>query len=107
MSTLPSGMVTFLFTDIEGSTRLIELHPEAMATTQVRHNVLLRAVIEANHSKVFQVVGDAFCSVFERCADAAGSNSRVRCTIAPRWGSRAVIATLAALTRAKRSPSSP
>ena len=73
MNTLPSGTVTFLFTDIEGSTRLIEQHPDAMAAAQARHNAMLRRAIDAHRGQVFQVVGDAFCSVFERPADAIGA----------------------------------
>jgi class 3 adenylate cyclase len=40
-TTLPTGTVTFLFTDIEGSTRLWEQHPEAMRQALARHDVLL------------------------------------------------------------------
>src|SRR6202162_1564639 len=73
MNPLPSGTVTFLFTDIEGSTRLIEQHPDAMAAAQARHNAMLRRAIDAHRGQVFQVVGDAFCSVFERPGDAVGA----------------------------------
>jgi len=73
MQALPSGTVTFLFTDIEGSTRLIEQHPDAMAAAQARHNALLKNAIDTHRGQVFQVVGDAFCSVFENTADAAGA----------------------------------
>lgn len=45
--TLPSGTVTFLFTDIEGSTRLWEQQPEVMQATLARHDTLLREVIES------------------------------------------------------------
>ena len=41
--------VTFLFTDIEGSTRLWELHPETMKGVLARHDALLRQIIEARH----------------------------------------------------------
>ena len=40
---LPTGTVTFLFTDIEGSTRLWEQHPEAMDKALARHDALLAA----------------------------------------------------------------
>src|SRR3989337_1209717 len=45
MTDLPSGTVTFLFTDIEGSTRLWEEHPEAMKRALDRHDAVLRAAI--------------------------------------------------------------
>jgi class 3 adenylate cyclase len=70
MNTLPSGTVTFLFTDIEGSTRLIQQHPEAMKDALARHNALLQDAIDAHHGHVFHVVGDAFCSAFELAGDA-------------------------------------
>jgi class 3 adenylate cyclase/tetratricopeptide (TPR) repeat protein len=70
MNDLPSGTVTFLFTDIEGSTRLIQQHPEAMKDALVRHNALLQGAIGAHHGRVFQVLGDGFCSAFEAAADA-------------------------------------
>jgi predicted ATPase/class 3 adenylate cyclase len=70
MNDLPSGTVTFLFTDIEGSTRLIQQHPEAMKDALVRHGALLQGAIGAHNGRVFQVLGDGFCSAFEAAADA-------------------------------------
>ncbi len=64
MPDLPSGAVTFLFTDIEGSTRLWDEHPEAMSEALRHHDDLLRACIEAHDGRVFKTVGDAFCAVF-------------------------------------------
>lgn len=66
----PSGTVTFLFTDIEGSTRLWEQHPTRMGAMVARHDALLRQVIEAAAGQVFKTVGDAVCAVFAR-ADTA------------------------------------
>src|SRR5713101_9734745 len=48
MADLPSGTVTFLFTDIEGSTRLLEEHPDAMSDALARHDELLREAIEGH-----------------------------------------------------------
>jgi predicted ATPase/class 3 adenylate cyclase len=64
MSNRPSGTVTFLFTDIEGSTRLWEAHPQAMQAALARHDALLRHTIEDNSGYVFKTVGDAFCAAF-------------------------------------------
>ena len=47
MAELPSGTVTFLFTDLEGSTRLWEEHPEAMRGALARHDAILRDAVEA------------------------------------------------------------
>jgi class 3 adenylate cyclase len=55
---LPSGTVTFLFTDIEGSTRLWEEHPEEMREALAHHDGLLRAAIEAYGGYVVKTTGD-------------------------------------------------
>ncbi|HKD87885.1 MAG TPA: adenylate/guanylate cyclase domain-containing protein [Streptosporangiaceae bacterium] len=61
---IPSGIVTLLFTDIEGSTRLWEAEPERMAVALRRHDDLVRAAIEEADGYVFKTVGDAFCAAF-------------------------------------------
>lgn len=61
---LPSGTVTFLFTDIEGSTRLWESSPELMRVSLARHDALVRQAIEDASGYVFKTVGDAFCAAF-------------------------------------------
>src|SRR5881394_1617955 len=61
---LPSGTITFLFTDIEGSTRLWEEQPDTMRLALARHDALLRAAIETNGGVVFKTIGDAFCAAF-------------------------------------------
>ena len=69
----PSRTVTFLFTDIEGSTRRWEREPAAMAAALARHDALLRAAIDAHHGAVFKTVGDAVCAVFPDAVDALGA----------------------------------
>lgn len=64
MSALPGGTVTFLFTDIEGSTPLWERNPEAMKFALARHNAILRQAIESHHGYVFNIVGDSFHAAF-------------------------------------------
>jgi predicted ATPase/class 3 adenylate cyclase/Tfp pilus assembly protein PilF len=66
----PTGTVTFLFTDIEGSTKLWERHPEAMQTALARHDELLRRAIQQHGGYVFKMVGDAFCCAFSTATDA-------------------------------------
>ncbi|MCW3055796.1 MAG: Adenylate/guanylate cyclase [Chthonomonadales bacterium] len=61
---LPSGTVTFLFTDIEDSARLWEERPQAMHAGLVRHDRLLRQVIADHQGVVFKTIGDAFCAAF-------------------------------------------
>ena len=70
MPELPSGTVTFLFTDIEGSTQLWDQHPEAMGPALSRHETLLREAIEAHGGFVFKTIGDAFCAAFAIPQDA-------------------------------------
>lgn len=73
MPLLPSGTVTFLFTDIEGSTRLWEEHPEAMRPALARHDALMRAAIEQHQGYVFKTMGDAFCAAFPTATDAVNA----------------------------------
>ena len=65
-----TGTLTFLFTDIEGSTQLWEQHPEAMKTALARHDAILRQSIEIHHGHIFKTVGDAFYAVFVNTSDA-------------------------------------
>ena len=61
---IPTGTVTFLFTDIEGSTQLWQQYPEVMPPALERHHTLLRQAIEVYDGYVFQIIGDAFCAAF-------------------------------------------
>jgi predicted ATPase/Tfp pilus assembly protein PilF len=56
--------VTFLFTDIEGSTRRWEEQRDSMPEDLARHDAILREAIERNGGYVFKLVGDAFCAAF-------------------------------------------
>jgi predicted ATPase/class 3 adenylate cyclase len=64
MPDLLQGTLSFLFSDIEGSTRLWAQHPAAMAADLARHEDLLRAAIAAHGGRVFKLVGDAVCAAF-------------------------------------------
>ncbi|HJZ47684.1 MAG TPA: adenylate/guanylate cyclase domain-containing protein [Roseiflexaceae bacterium] len=64
MSDLPTGMVTFLFTDIEGSTRLWERYPDEMPAALGRHDSILHQAIADQEGVVFRTVGDAFFAAF-------------------------------------------
>ncbi|WP_374685679.1 adenylate/guanylate cyclase domain-containing protein, partial [Promineifilum sp.] len=67
---LPTGTVTFLFTDIEGSTRLWERFPEPMRAALTRHDELLREIVEAHAGRIVKTTGDGAYAVFGRAADA-------------------------------------
>src|SRR6266851_5615704 len=70
MAKLATGTVTFLFTDIEGSTRLLEQHPRAMEATLARHHQVLREIVEAHTGNVFETLGDGVYASFGRASDA-------------------------------------
>jgi predicted ATPase/class 3 adenylate cyclase len=63
-SELPSGTVTFLFTDLEGSTRLWEAHGESMARALTRHDEILRDAIRTHQGRVVKTTGDGVHAVF-------------------------------------------
>ena len=76
MPDLPTGTVTFLFTDIEGSTTRWEQHREAMQTALARHDAILREAIEGHGGVVFKTADDVFYAVFTTAPDFAVSNFR-------------------------------
>lgn len=66
----PSRTVTFLFTDIEGSTKLWDSQPDQMRVALARHDGILREQIKKHNGEVFKTIGDAFCAAFENPVDA-------------------------------------
>jgi class 3 adenylate cyclase len=66
----PSGTVTFLFTDVEGSTVLWDRHPTAMRDALAEHDRLIRAAVDAHRGYVFTTAGDSFAVAFEHVRDA-------------------------------------
>ncbi len=70
MPSPPTGTVTFLFTDIEGSATLWERHPNVMKVALARHDSVMRDVIGVHSGFVFKTVGDAFCAAFPTASDA-------------------------------------
>lgn len=73
---------TFLFTDIEGSTRTWERDPEAMARWLAGHDGIVTDAIRAHRGRVFKHTGDGFCSVFSSAADAARAAHRIQVALA-------------------------
>ncbi len=76
----PSGVVTFLFTDVEGSTRRWEADADAMRAALAAHDEVLRSAIEAHGGFLFKHTGDGVCAAFAspKCAiDAAIATQRV------------------------------
>jgi class 3 adenylate cyclase len=70
MAKIPTGTVTFLFTDVEASTRRWEDHPNDMKGAMVTHDEIVRSSIEGEAGHVFTTAGDAFCAAFSSPHDA-------------------------------------
>ena len=70
MTELPSGTVTFLFTDLESSTRLWEEHPEAMPGALARHDEIVREAVESHGGHVVKTMGDGFHAAFGAAQEA-------------------------------------
>lgn len=86
-STPPSGIVTFLFTDIEGSTALWERMPAAMKHALAQHDQLLHLAIAKHNGFVFKQIGDAFQAAFVKPHDAlAASLAAQRALRDAAWG---------------------
>ncbi|MDX2379101.1 MAG: adenylate/guanylate cyclase domain-containing protein [Acidimicrobiia bacterium] len=77
-SVRPSGTVTFLFTDIEGSTRLWEEQPEVMEGTLEGHDEIVREAIESESGYVFATGGDGFAAAFATADDAVSAARRAQ-----------------------------
>jgi predicted ATPase/class 3 adenylate cyclase len=67
---LPQGTVTFLFTDLEGSTRRWEAHPEQMRDALARHDAIVRGAVESHGGVVFSTMGDGMAAVFASAREA-------------------------------------
>jgi predicted ATPase/class 3 adenylate cyclase/tetratricopeptide (TPR) repeat protein len=74
----PTGTVTFLFTDIEGSSAIWERHPEAMKSAMARHDALLRAAVEGAGGVVVKTTGDGCYAVFETATEAASASLAIQ-----------------------------
>src|SRR5438445_7440938 len=97
---LPTGKLTFLFTDIEGSTRLWEDAPEAMKLAITRHTEIVVQSVEANGGTVVRSrgEGDSTFSVFKKPVDAVRAACGLqRALNAERWPHGASIRVQAAL----------
>jgi class 3 adenylate cyclase len=75
---LPTGTVTFLFTDIEGSTKLWQQYPNAIPKALACHHAILKETIVAHAGYVFQIVGDAFCAAFSTATDGVWCKYSIR-----------------------------
>jgi len=94
----PSGTITFLFTDIAGSTKLWEQYPQAMPAALARHDALLRQQIAAHGGQVFKTIGDAVCAAFATAPDAMATALAIQRGLqAEDWGVTGPLRVRAAL----------
>ena len=90
--TRPTGTVTFLFTDIEGSTHLWDTVPEAMAQALERHDAILKRSISDHEGSVFATGGDGFCVAFPSAGQAvAAASDAQRALTTHSWASNCVL----------------
>jgi predicted ATPase/class 3 adenylate cyclase len=82
VSDLPTGTVTFLFTDIEGSTRLLQELGDGYRAVQDRHAQILRTALEAEDGREVRTEGDAFFAVFRTAAKAVRAAVRAQRALA-------------------------
>ena len=76
--TLPTGTVTFLFTDIEGSTRLMQDAGEHYVQAQVEHHAILRDAFARGRGRELRTEGDSFFCVFESAVDACEAAAHIQ-----------------------------
>jgi predicted ATPase/class 3 adenylate cyclase len=89
---LPTGTVTFLFTDMEGSTRLMQEVGDRYVEAQVAHHEILRAAFRSNSGRELRTEGDSFFCVFESAIDACRAAATAQRGLAEhRWPEGAAI----------------
>ncbi len=82
------GMVTFLFTDIEGSTQLWEERPADMQGALAGHDEILRHTVESHNGYVFATTGEGFAVAFTRARDAIDTAVEVQRALSTPVGPR-------------------
>ncbi|HLZ69856.1 MAG TPA: adenylate/guanylate cyclase domain-containing protein [Dehalococcoidia bacterium] len=90
MAELPTGTITFLFTDVEGSTRLWEQHPQTMRGVMARHDALLTEIFARHDGVVVRPrgEGDSLFAVFVRASAAVAAALAGQGRFRPRTGGR-------------------
>src|SRR5262249_10953104 len=87
MARLPTGTVTFLYTDVEGSTRLWAQYPAAMKAAVARQDTLLRNAVAEHRGPVSRMTGDGICPAFAMAPDAlAAALAALQKLLAEPWG---------------------
>ena len=84
MEDLPTGIVTFLFTDVEESTRLWDEHPETMAGALARHDAILRDAVAGHGGHIVKMTGDGVHAVFATAHEALAAAAEAQRTFQQR-----------------------
>jgi len=82
MPGLPTGTVTFLFADVEGSTRLLERLGDRFPLLLEDYRRILRTTTASYRGHVVDVQGDAFFAAFSRASEALAAATKIQCTLA-------------------------
>ena len=91
-TSMPSGTVTFLFTDIEGSTKLLERIREDFRAVIAEHNALFRAAFAKWSGREIQFLGDGFFAAFRRATDAVECATELQRTLGEHtWPANATV----------------
>jgi predicted ATPase/class 3 adenylate cyclase len=97
MDIIPAGTLTFLFTDVEGSSVLWEQFPSQMKLALETHDKTMRREIESSNGFVFKTVGDAFCATFSRPLNAVNAAVSIQRELSSKDWDQAVIKVRMAL----------
>jgi class 3 adenylate cyclase len=77
MADSPTGTVTFLFTDIQGSTAMWERDAKRMQAVLARHDEIMKSIVSSHGGHVFKMIGDACCAAFPSAPNALEAASRI------------------------------
>src|SRR5512143_1173229 len=103
----PSGTVTFLFTDIQGSTKLAQEQRDTWEALRAHHHAILRSAIEANNGHVFQIIGDAVCAAFHTVREALDASLAAQHDLeTENWGETPILVRMGINTGAAQAGSS-
>ena len=92
MQSQPTGTVTYLFTDIEGSTKLWEQCPDAMRKAVARHDALMREAIAAHGGYIVKATGDGFHAAFATASNGlAAALAAQRAVESEAWGEAVIM----------------
>ncbi len=90
---IPSGKVTFLFTDVEGSTKLSQDFPDKLPSALIRHHAILQTAVESNKGFIFKDAGDAYHCAFANPEDAVNAAVEIQTAHASEKWDETVIKT--------------